>query len=97
MEKRNQPWGGMARDRDRNVNYITGSCLRIFLVSFYLWSTTLGYRMEIAYGAIKSRCDSLIVLQNCKLYKSQPLTKVTLLKEMKEVDCYFYIVLVGMD
>lgn len=78
MERRNQAWEGMARDRDRNVNYITDCCLKIFLVSFYPRSITLEYRMEPAYGVIKDRCDSLIVTQNCKPCKSQPLTKATL-------------------
>lgn len=64
MEKRNQTWEGMTRERDRNVNFMTGSCLKIFLVSFYLWSTTLGYKMKIAYGVIKSRCEFLIAISS---------------------------------
>lgn len=71
MERSKQPWEGMARDRDRdrNVNYITDSCLKIFLVGSYPWGTTLGCTMEAAYGAIKGRCDSMTITQNCRLCK----------------------------
>lgn len=37
----------------------------------------------------KNRGDSLIAMQNCGLCKSQPLTKATLIKEMKVAEFYF--------
>lgn len=46
-------WGGMAGDRDGNVNHITDSYLKTVLVGFYLWGAVLGYRREITYGVIK--------------------------------------------
>ena len=77
MERSKQPWEGMASDRDRNVNYRMDACLKIFLVGFYPWGTTRGYRREATYEAIEGRCDPVIGMLNCKLSKFQPLTQTT--------------------
>lgn len=60
MERSKQPWEGMASNRDRNVNYRTDPCLKIFLVGVVSISGVphTGYRMEAAYGAIEGRCDA---------------------------------------
>ena len=75
--KEQTAWEGMASDRDRNVNSRMDACLKIFLVGFYPWGTTRGYRREATYEAIEGRCDSVIGMLNCKLSKFQPLTQTT--------------------
>lgn len=54
MKRRNQPWEGMARDGDRNVNYITASCLKIFLVSFSRGASPLSTGWSLHMGQLRA-------------------------------------------
>ena len=77
MERSKQPWEGMASDRDRNVNYRTDSCLKIFLVGFYLWGTTHWVQDGGCIWGNWGQMWCVTVMQNCKLGKFQPLTQTT--------------------